>query len=211
MPKVKTAVFISGRGSNLLSLLKAQNDPHCPFQIQLVVSNNEDAGGLKLAQDHGVQWAIFPNSAYKKDREGQEGAIHQLLVEQKIELVALAGYMRVLTPWFVAQWSQRIINIHPSLLPKYPGLHTHQRALAAGDQEHGCTVHYVTKVLDAGPIILQAKVPVEPGDTESDLSLRVLVQEHLIYPQALSLVSQQLCDKKIVGEKGISLEKPVDS
>jgi formyltetrahydrofolate-dependent phosphoribosylglycinamide formyltransferase len=192
MPKVKTAVFISGRGSNLLSLLKAQNDPHCPFQIQLVVSNNEDAGGLKLAQDHGVQWAIFPNSAYKKDREGQEGAIHQLLVEQKIELVALAGYMRVLTPWFVAQWSQRIINIHPSLLPKYPGLHTHQRALAAGDQEHGCTVHYVTKVLDAGPVIDQARVPILDSDTEITLAVRVLEQEHKIYPIALSVVADKL-------------------
>jgi formyltetrahydrofolate-dependent phosphoribosylglycinamide formyltransferase len=192
MPKVTTAVFISGRGSNLLSLLKAQNDPHCPFQIQLVVSNNEDAGGLKLAQDHGVQSAIFPNSAYKKDREGQEGAIHQLLVEQKIELVALAGYMRVLTPWFVAQWSQRIINIHPSLLPKYPGLHTHQRALAAGDQEHGCTVHYVTKVLDAGPVIDQARVPILDSDTEITLAVRVLEQEHKIYPIALSVVADKL-------------------
>ena len=192
MPKVKTAVFISGRGSNLLSLLKAQNDPHCPFQIQLVVSNNEDAGGLKLAQEHGVQSAIFPNSAYKKDREGQEGAIHQLLVEQKIELVALAGYMRVLTPWFVEQWSQRIINIHPSLLPKYPGLHTHQRALAAGDQEHGCTVHYVTKVLDAGPVIDQARVPILDSDTEITLAVRVLEQEHKIYPIALSVVADKL-------------------
>jgi formyltetrahydrofolate-dependent phosphoribosylglycinamide formyltransferase len=192
MPKVTTAVFISGRGSNLLSLLKAQNDPHCPFQIQLVVSNNEDAGGLKLAQDHGVQSAIFPNSAYKKDREGQEGAIHQLLVEQKIELVALAGYMRVLTPWFVEQWSQRIINIHPSLLPKYPGLHTHQRALAAGDQEHGCTVHYVTKVLDAGPVIDQARVPILDSDTEITLAVRVLEQEHKIYPIALSVVADKL-------------------
>ena len=192
MPKVKTAVFISGRGSNLLSLLKAQSDPHCPFQIQLVVSNNEDAGGLKLAQEHGVQSAVFPNSWYKKDREGQEGAIHQLLVEQKIELVALAGYMRVLTPWFVEQWSQRIINIHPSLLPKYPGLHTHQRALAAGDQEHGCTVHYVTKVLDAGPVIDQARVPILDSDTEITLAVRVLEQEHKIYPIALSVVADKL-------------------
>ena len=192
MPKVKTAVFISGRGSNLLSLLKAQSDLHCPFQIQLVVSNNEDAGGLKLAQEHGVQSAVFPNSWYKKDREGQERAIHQLLVEQKIELVALAGYMRVLTLWFVEQWHQRIINIHPSLLPKYPGLHTHQRALAAGDQEHGCTVHYVTKVLDAGPVIDQARVPILDSDTEITLAVRVLEQEHKIYPIALSVVADKL-------------------
>ncbi len=192
MRKIPTAVFISGRGSNMLSLLEAQKDPNCPYEIKLVVSNNAEAGGLKLAQDHGVQSAIFPNAWYKGRRQAQEESIHSRLVEQKIELIALAGYMRILTPWFVEKWANRILNIHPSLLPSYPGLNTHQRALEAGDKEHGCTVHLVTAELDAGPIILQAKVPVLPNDTEDSLGARVLAQEHLIYPRALSLVASKI-------------------
>jgi formyltetrahydrofolate-dependent phosphoribosylglycinamide formyltransferase len=191
MRKIPTAVFISGRGSNMLSLLESQKDPTCAYKITLVISNNAEAGGLQLAQDHGVQSAIFPNDWYKGRRQAQEEAIHSLLLEQKIELIALAGYMRVLTPWFVDQWPRRIVNIHPSLLPLYPGLHTHQRALASGDSQHGCTVHFVTAELDAGPIILQATVPVLPDDTEESLAARVLVEEHRIYPRALALVAQQ--------------------
>ncbi len=192
MTKIKTAVFISGRGSNLGNLLKAQSEEKCSYESKLVVSNNAEAGGLKLAQDHGVPSAIFPNAWYKGRRQAQEESIHSLLVEQKIELIALAGYMRILTSWFVERWENRILNIHPSLLPAYPGLNTHQRALEAGDKEHGCTVHLVTAELDAGPIILQAKVPVLPNDTEDSLGARVLVQEHLIYPRALSLVASRM-------------------
>ena len=195
MHRIRVAVLISGRGSNLLSLLKAQSQENCPYDINLVVSNNAEAGGLKLAQEYGVASAAFPNNLYRGQRQAQEEAIHALLKEKKVELIALAGYMRVLTPWFVTQWSGKIINIHPSLLPLYPGLHTHQRVLLSGDREHGCTVHYVTSELDAGPVILQARVPVMSGDTEETLAARVLAEEHHIYPKALSLAAQGLKGK----------------
>ncbi len=196
MHRIRTAVLISGRGSNLLSLLQAQRQENCPYDINLVVSNNAEAGGLKFAQEYGVESATFPNSWYRGQRQAQEEAIHALLKEKNVELIALAGYMRVLTPWLVTQWQGKIINIHPSLLPLYTGLHTHQRVLLAGDREHGCTVHYVTSELDAGPVILQARVPVMSGDTEETLSARVLAQEHTIYPKALSLVAQSLRNKE---------------
>jgi phosphoribosylglycinamide formyltransferase-1 len=192
MTRVNTAVFISGRGSNLESLLKSHQQDNYPAQIKLVVSNNQAAGGLVLAERAGIATAVFDNHSYMGERSIQEQHIHDCLIAHQIELIVLAGYMRVLSEDFVNQWHDRIINIHPSLLPKYPGLHTHQRVLDAQDIVHGCTVHWVTPVLDAGPCIIQAVVPVLSGDTSDSLAARVLEQEHLILPQALALAAQHI-------------------
>jgi phosphoribosylglycinamide formyltransferase-1 len=187
--RLRTAVMISGRGSNLGALLRAAEDPAYPAEISLVISNDEHAGGLLLARNAGVPTAIFSNRTYGKDRPSQERDMHGCLVGQGIDLVVLAGYMRVLSVDFVGRWQGRMINIHPSLLPKYPGLHTHERALEAGDTEHGCTVHWVIAELDAGPIISQAMVPIIPGDNAETLAARVLVQEHILLPQVLAKVA----------------------
>lgn len=192
MTRVSTAVFISGRGSNLQRLLAAHKQQDYPAEIKLVVSNRRHAPGLNLAYKAGIPTAVFDNSWYGKNRLLQEQHIHEFLVKQKIQMIVLAGYMRVLSEDFVNKWQDRIINIHPSLLPLYPGLHTHQRVLTAGDRYHGCTVHWVTPVLDAGPVIAQAVVPVLEGDTEDTLAARVLEQEHLIYPQALAVAAQKI-------------------
>jgi len=186
--KKRVAVLISGRGSNMKSLVEAARSPDYPAKIVLVVSNKPGAKGLEFALAENIP-AVAINGKDYDTRQAHEAAIHKTLIEHNIDLVCLAGYMRILTEEFVAQWPGKILNIHPSLLPKYPGLHTHQRALDAGDKKHGCTVHIVTGELDAGPIIAQAEVPVLAGDDVDSLTARVLVQEHLLYPKALGIVA----------------------
>jgi len=186
--RMRTAILISGRGSNMVSLLDAAQQPDFPAQIALVLSNRPDAGGLEKAAQAGIETRIVDHRAFS-GREAFEEAMDGALREADIELVCLAGFMRVLTPWFVARWEGRMLNIHPSLLPLFKGTHTHRQALEAGVRVHGCTVHFVVPELDSGPIVAQACVPVEPGDTEADLATRVLVEEHRIYPQALADVA----------------------
>ncbi|WP_186417434.1 phosphoribosylglycinamide formyltransferase [Bosea sp. CS1GBMeth4] len=187
--RVRTAILISGRGSNMVALIEAARAADFPAEIALVAANLPDAGGLERARSAGIAAVCVDHRPFGKDREGFERALDEALRAHGIELVALAGFMRVLTPWFVTRWQGRLINIHPSLLPDFRGTHTHARALEAGVAEHGCTVHFVVPELDAGPTILQARVPVLPGDDEASLSARVLEQEHRIYPQALALVA----------------------
>lgn len=187
--RVRTAILISGRGSNMVALIEAARAADFPAEIVLVAANLPEAGGLERARAAGIATASVDHRPFGKDREAFERALDEVLRINQIELVALAGFMRVLTPWFVTRWQGRLLNIHPSLLPAFRGTHTHARALEAGVAEHGCTVHFVVPELDAGPTILQAKVPVLPGDDEASLSARVLEQEHAIYPRALALVA----------------------
>ncbi|HTZ70549.1 MAG TPA: phosphoribosylglycinamide formyltransferase [Acetobacteraceae bacterium] len=183
---VRTAVLISGRGSNMVSLLNAAADPGYPAEIALVLSNDPDAAGLGRAAAAGVATVAVPHLPFGRDRAAHEAAIQAELTARGVQLVCLAGYMRLLTPFLVGAWAGRMLNIHPSLLPAFPGLHTHARALAAGAKIHGCTVHLVTEAMDAGPILAQAAVPVLPDDTEDKLAARVLAQEHVLYPLALA-------------------------
>ena len=189
MAKQRVAVLISGRGSNMASLIEAAKADDYPAEIVLVVSNRPDAPGLTHAHNHGIATAVVDHTRYGKDREAFERALQDLLVAHRIDLVCLAGFMRLLTPWFVGQWPQRMLNIHPALLPAFKGLHTHERALAAGAKTHGATVHFVSAEMDSGPIIVQAEVPVLAGDTPDTLAARVLEAEHRIYPQALRRVA----------------------
>ena len=189
MSRTRVAVLISGRGSNMAALLAASADPTYPAEITLVIANRPDAAGLELARQAGVEAIAVDHRAFGGDRPAHEAAIDAVLRVQSIELVCLAGYMRLLSPFLVDRWAGRMINIHPSLLPAFPGLNTHARALAAGVTLHGCTVHRVTQVMDEGPILAQAAVPVLPGDDEATLAARVLAQEHLLYPRALALVA----------------------
>jgi phosphoribosylglycinamide formyltransferase-1 len=184
--RVKVGVLISGRGSNMRSLIEAARAQDYPAQIAAVIANRPGAGGLQAASDAGVFAVAIDQALFGKDRELHERAIDAVLRDHGVEVVALAGYMRLLTPWFVDAWAGRMINIHPSLLPLYPGLHTHARALEAGDTEAGVTVHEVTAGLDEGPILGQARVPVLPGDDEDALAARVLAVEHVLYPQVLA-------------------------
>ena len=189
MTRKRVAILISGRGSNMMALVEAAVAPDFPAEIALVLSNRPDAAGLDWAASRGIRTASIDHKTYGKDREAFERAMQGVLEDNSIDLVCLAGFMRVLTPWFVAQWQGRMLNIHPALLPSYRGLHTHERALEDGVKIHGCTVHFVVPEMDAGPIILQAAVPVEDSDDADALAARVLTQEHRIYPQALALVA----------------------
>lgn len=189
MTKKRVAILISGRGSNMRALIEAASAPDYPAQIVLVLSNVADAGGLAFAKARGIRTEVVEHKNYAS-REAFDQAMDEKLVEAEVELVALAGFMRLLSTAFVEKWRGRMINIHPSLLPAYKGLHTHRRAIAAGEAFAGCTVHFVTPELDDGPAILQAKVPVLPGDSEEALAARVLAEEHRIYPQALRLVAE---------------------
>jgi phosphoribosylglycinamide formyltransferase 1 len=181
----RTAILISGRGSNMAALIAAARDPAYPAEIVLVVSNRPDAAGLALARDAGVAAMAIDHRLFKGDRAAHEAVIDAALRDAGVEIVCLAGYMRLLTPLLIEAWQGRMLNIHPSLLPAFPGLDTHARALAAGVKLHGCTVHLVTETVDEGPILAQAAVPVLPGDTAAMLAERVLVQEHRLYPLAL--------------------------
>lgn len=186
MSKAKVGVLISGRGSNMAALIEAAKADDCPFEIALVLSNKPDAGGLETARAAGIEaWAI-DQKLFGKDREAHERELDAALRQAGVEYVALAGYMRVLTPFLVRAWAGRMVNIHPSLLPKYPGLDTHQRALDAGDLEAGCTVHLVTEGVDEGPILGQARVAVRPGDDAHALAERILAEEHRLYPATLA-------------------------
>ena len=175
---MSVVVLISGRGSNLQALLDAG------IPVSAVISNRADAGGLAIAARHGVATAVVEHGRFGS-RDAFDEAVAAAVDRHAPRLVALAGFMRVLTPGFVARYAGRLVNVHPSLLPEFPGLDTHARALAAGVKRHGCTVHFVTEHIDLGPIIAQATVPVLPGDDEAALAARVLAQEHLIYPRAI--------------------------
>jgi phosphoribosylglycinamide formyltransferase-1 len=188
--KKRVAVLISGRGSNMTALIEAAKAQDYPAEIVLVVSNRPDALGLVRARDAGIATALVDHTAFGKDREAFERALDAELEAKRIEIVCLAGFLRLLTPWFVNRWSGRMINIHPALLPQFKGLDTHRRAIEAGVEEHGATVHFVSVGMDEGPVIIQRSVPVLKSDTEATLAARVLAVEHQIYPQALRVVAE---------------------
>ena len=185
MTRIPLAILISGRGSNMAALLKAAEDPDWPGDPVLVLSNRPGAKGLETAAAAGIATETVDHKPFGKDREAFERALDAVLIRHGIEFIALAGFMRVLTHWFVRRWSGRLVNIHPSLLPKYPGLDTHARAIAAGDRLAGCSVHHVTEGVDEGEVIDQESVAILPGDTPETLAARVLVKEHELYPRAL--------------------------
>ncbi|HUD88537.1 MAG TPA: phosphoribosylglycinamide formyltransferase [Xanthobacteraceae bacterium] len=190
MTKKRVAVLISGRGSNMTALIEAARVRDYPAEIVLVVSNRPDASGLARARLSGIETAVVDHTAFGEDREVFERALETKLQAHLVDIVCLAGFMRLLTPRFVTRWSGRMLNIHPALLPQFKGLNTHRRALAAGVPHHGATVHFVVPEMDSGPIILQDSVPVVASDTEATLAARVLEIEHRIYPQALRLVAE---------------------
>ena len=192
MRKRRVAVLISGAGSNMAALIDAGLAPDTAFEVVLAVSNIANAGGLAVAEAKGVAVQTIPHAAFGRDRAAHERAIDEALKAHGVEMVALAGYMRVLTPWLVGAWGGRMINIHPSLLPLYPGLDTHARAIAAGDTEAGCTVHGVTEGVDEGPILGQVRVPVLHDDTPASLAERVKTAEHRLYPRVLHAVCNTL-------------------
>lgn len=183
--RARVAILISGGGSNMLALVRDMLGGNHPARPVLVASNDPGAAGLTKAADLGVPVAAVDHRPFGRDRAAFEAALLEPIMAAQPDILCLAGFMRVLTPGFVNRFAGRMLNIHPSLLPKYPGLHTHQRALEAGDAEAGCTVHEVTPVLDDGPILGQARVPILPGDTADTLAARVLVQEHRLYPAVL--------------------------
>ncbi len=193
MPEpVRVAVLISGAGSNMAALIDAAQSTGAAYEVVLVLSNRPDAGGLKVAEAKGVPVVAIDHRPFGKDREAHERAVHAALTEARVEAIALAGYMRILTPFLVGSWAGRMLNIHPSLLPLYPGLDTHARAIEAGDAEAGCTVHIVTDGVDEGPILGQARVPVLADDTPRTLAERVHVAEHQLYPATLAAFCSQL-------------------
>ena len=189
--KVRVGVLISGRGSNMAALIEAAKAEDYPAEIALVVSNKADAAGLGRARAEGVE-AMAIRAKDFADRDAFEAAIDAELRARGVRIVCLAGYMRILGPAFVERWRGRMINIHPSLLPAYKGLHTHERALADGVSEHGCTVHLVTPELDDGEILAQARVPVLPGDDADKLAARVLAEEHRLFPRALASLARSI-------------------
>ncbi len=190
MSRQRVAVLISGRGSNMAALIAAAKDQSYPAEIVLVLSNKADAGGLVTARDNGIATEIVDHTPFGKDRVAFDAAMQTKLETHCIDLVCLAGFMRLLSPGFVGLWQNRMLNIHPALLPAFKGLDTHRRALAAGAKMHGATVHFVVPEMDAGPIIMQGAVAVRPDDTEASLSARVLAVEHRIYPASLRLVAE---------------------
>jgi formyltetrahydrofolate-dependent phosphoribosylglycinamide formyltransferase len=192
MSKTRVGVLISGRGSNMSALVAASKSPDCPYEVVLVLSNKPDAAGLEAARAAGIAAHAIDQHDFPKDREGHERALDAALRAAGVQAVALAGYMRILTPVLIDAWAGRMINIHPSLLPKYPGLDTHNRAIAAGDAQAGCTVHLVTLGVDEGPILGQASVPILPGDDEVSLAARILTAEHELYPAMLAKLCRDI-------------------
>ncbi|HEV2083302.1 MAG TPA: phosphoribosylglycinamide formyltransferase [Brevundimonas sp.] len=191
-PRVPVAVLISGAGSNMAAIADAARMPDAAFEVRAVISNVPGAGGLALAEARGIPAVVVDHRAFGQDRRNHEQAIHAVLEAHGVEVVALAGYMRLLTPWLVSAWEGRMLNIHPSLLPRHPGLDTHGRALKAGDVEAGCTVHVVIDDVDAGPILGQSRVPVLPGDDVHALAARVRTAEHELYPAVLDRFCRDL-------------------
>jgi phosphoribosylglycinamide formyltransferase-1 len=191
MSRMRVAILISGRGSNMVALIEAARQRHYPAEIVLVVSNVADAPGLVRARDARIPTAIVDHKPYGRDRVAFEAALQTELQAHEVELICLAGFMRLFTPSFVAKWQGRMLNIHPSLLPSFKGLDPHGQALAAGAKIAGATVHFVTPETDAGPIVAQAAVPVHEDDTAATLEARVLTAEHRLYPLALRLVAEK--------------------
>ncbi len=203
--KTRVAILISGRGSNMVSLIAAAKDPAYPAEIVLVLSNRPEAAGLAHAVANRIPTRAIDHRAFP-DRAGFDAALDAALRAAEVDLVCLAGFMRILTPGFVGGWAGRMLNIHPSLLPSFRGVRTHAQALAAGVRLHGCTVHYVVPDLDAGPIVAQAAIPVRQDDDPGSLAARVLVQEHRLYPAALALVAGgrvRLAADRVVIDGGI--------
>jgi formyltetrahydrofolate-dependent phosphoribosylglycinamide formyltransferase len=183
---VSVGILISGAGTNMGALIAASLGPDCPYRVAVVISNRPDAAGLDLARSAGLPSVAVDHIPFGKDRAAHEQAIDAVLNTHGVQVVALAGYMRLLSPWLVGRWADRMLNIHPSLLPLYPGLDTHARAIAAGDAEAGCTVHLVTEGVDEGPILGQARVTILAGDTPDTLAARVRTAEHDLYPRTLA-------------------------
>ena len=206
--RLRVAAFVSGRGSNMVALAEACANPAFPAEMALVLSNMPDAGGLERAESLGIKTEAVPHRGHPS-RESHEQAIDAVLRRHAIDLVCLAGYMRLLTPWFVEEWRNKIINIHPSLLPAFKGLNTHERVLEVGAWWHGCSVHFVRVAMDEGPIIAQAAVPVRAEDTPETLASRVLTAEHRLYPHALKLVASGAVwveGERVVAQSGASPE-----
>jgi len=193
MSRTRVGILISGRGSDALALIHAAQAPDYPAEIALVLSNRRDAPGLTKAIDAGVMALAVDHKPFGQNRESHERALNAVLREAGVEFVVLAGYMRILTPFFVGAWAGRMINMHPSLLPAFPGLRPHRQALVAGVKLHGCSVHWVVDSVDAGPIIGQAAVPVLPDDSEETLATRVLALEHRLFPACLALALTGEC------------------
>ncbi len=199
MAKRRVAILISGRGSNMAALIAAAQAPDFPAEIALVIASRPQAAGLAAAMAAGIPTAVVDHARFGKDRAAFDRALQSELEARRIDIICLAGFMRLLTPWFVERWPGRMLNIHPALLPAFKGLDTHARARAAGVKIHGATVHFVVPEMDSGPIIVQAAVPVREDDTADTLAARVLAVEHRIYPFALRLVA----DGRVrIGEDG---------
>lgn len=203
MARLKVAILISGRGSNLEALVASCAAPGFPAEIGLVISNRVDAAGLDKARHAGIPTKVIPHGGFKR-RDEFDAALSAALVAAGIDLVCLAGFMRLLGENFVSYWHDRVINIHPSLLPAFPGLHSHERAIEQGVRIAGCTVHFVRSAMDNGPIIVQAAVPVLSGDDAETLAARVLAAEHRAYPLALRLIAEG--NVKVVGERAEILD-----
>jgi phosphoribosylglycinamide formyltransferase-1 len=207
MARKRVAILISGRGSNMVALIDAAKDAAYPAEIALVISNEPAAEGLQRAEAAGIRTAVVDHRKFGKDREAFERALQHELQARQIELVCLAGFMRLFTPWLVTRWTGRMLNIHPALLPAFRGLHTHERALEAGVKVHGATVHFVVPEVDSGPIIAQAAVPVLDRDTPETLAERVLAVELRLYPLALALVASgkvSIAGERVQGEAAIA-------
>jgi formyltetrahydrofolate-dependent phosphoribosylglycinamide formyltransferase len=190
--KLRLAILISGRGTNMEAILKAAEAEDYPATPALVLSNTPGADGLYTARRAGIATIAIDHKPFGKDREAFERHIDAALRDANVDIIALAGFMRILTPWFVQRWAGRLVNIHPSLLPKYPGLKTHQRAIDAGDSHAGCSVHWVTEGVDAGKVIARAKVQIRDDDTAETLAARILPEEHRLYPVALAKACKTL-------------------
>ncbi|MBO6781976.1 MAG: phosphoribosylglycinamide formyltransferase [Alphaproteobacteria bacterium] len=200
MARLRLGVLISGRGSNLQALIAACADAGYPAEIALVVANRPDAKGLDRARDAGIATAVIEHGDFE-DRESFDRAIDAELKQAGVEFVCLAGFMRLLSTWFVESWRDKVVNIHPSLLPSFKGIDAHAQAIAAGVKLSGCTVHIVRPEMDAGPILVQAAVPVLPDDDEHSLSARILEAEHICYPQAVRLIAEDRV--RIDGERAL--------
>jgi len=197
-------ILISGRGSNMEAVVRAARSEAWPARVAAVISNKPDAAGLAFAQAHGIATAVVPSKEFP-DRASFDAALQREIDRYMPDLVVLAGFMRILTAPFVAHYEGRMLNIHPSLLPAFPGLDTHRKALEAGEREHGATVHFVTAELDHGPMVAQARVPVLPGDTEASLAARVLLEEHKLYPYAVRLFIE---DRLSIEQDGVRIAQP---